>query len=164
MRYCDRLVAAMKFDEGYKDKLHKGICLAVLLLGMVLLNQFMDYRATKEKYDEMAIELEAYSKLAAKVNDSAFRAVQVEQVPMVLEDVVQMGKDYGLVVNAKDKALYQDDTAGIYEISIKGSWKRTAMYLENMQAKDALFNLCMLDMQGTDENLETVLQLKIYTK
>lgn len=37
-------------------------------------------------------------------------------------------------------------------------------YLKNMYAKDALLNIRMLDMQGTNENLETRLQIKIYTK
>ncbi len=154
----------MKNDAGRGQRLVKGAFLVVIVLGIVLAIQLKDYRETVEKHNEMAIEMEAYSKLAAKVNNSSCRAVQSEQVPMVLGDIIQKGKDFGLVVKPGEKPLYQDDTASIYEIHLKGSWKRTAMYLENMQTKDALLSLRMLDMQGTDENLETKLQVKIYTK
>ena len=164
MRYCNRWLPTMKSGDGWENRLLKGAWLVVILLGIVFAIQVMDYRATVEKNNEMAVEIEAYSKLAAKVNDSPCRAVQSEQVPMVLGDIIQKGKDFGLVVKAGEKPLYQDDTASIYEIHLKGSWKRTAMYLENMQTKDALLSLRMLDMQGTDENLETKLQVKIYTK
>ena len=164
MRYCNRWLHTMKFGDGRRNRLLKGALLVVILLGIVFVVQVMDYRATIEKHNEMAIEMESYSKLAAKVNDSSCRAVQSEQVPMVLGDIIQKGKDFGLVVKAGEKPLYQDDTASIYEIHLKGSWKRTAMYLENMQTKDALLSLRMLDMQGTDENLETKIQIKIYTK
>lgn len=164
MRYCDRWLPTIKNDAGRGQRLLKGAFLVVILLGIVFVIQVMDYRATIEKNNEMAIEIEAYSKLAAKVNDSSCRAVQSEQVQMVLGDIIQKGKDFGLVVKAGEKPLYPDDTASIYEIQLKGSWKRTAMYLENMQTKDALLSIRMLDMQGTDENLETKLQIKIYTK
>ena len=164
MRYCDRWVAMMKSGADQGNRLLKGAWMVVILLGIVFVIQVMDYRATIEKHNEMAIEIEAYSKLAAKVNDSSYRAVQSEQVPMVLRDFIQKGKNFGLVVKAGEKPLYQDNTARVYEIYIKGNWKRTAMYLENMQTKDALLNLRMLDMQGTNENLETKLQIKIYTK
>ena len=164
MRYCNRWLPTMKSSADRGNRLLKGAFLIVILLGFVFAIQVMDYRATVEKNNEMAVEIEAYSKLAAKVNDSPCRAVQSEQVPMVLGDIIQKGKDFGLVVKADEKPLYQDDTASIYEIHLKGSWKRAAMYLENMQTKDALLNLRMLDMQGTNENLETKLQIKIYTK
>ena len=58
----------------------------------------------------------------------------------------------------------QDETASIYELNITGTWKRTAMFLENLQPKDALLGMRMLDLQGTDEKLNTVVQIKIYTK
>jgi hypothetical protein len=38
------------------------------------------------------------------------------------------------------------------------------MFLENLQPKDALLGMRMLDLQGTDEKLNTVVQIKIYTK
>ena len=164
MRYHESWLSTMKSSPGLGNRGLKVALLVVILLGIFFVNQLINYRETIEKHNEMVIEMETYSKLAAKVNNSSCRAVQSEQVPMVLGDIIQKGKDFGLVVKAGEKPLYQDDTASIYEIHLKGSWKRTAMYLENMQTKDALLNLRMLDMQGTNENLETKLQIKIYTK
>lgn len=81
-----------------------------------------------------------------------------------MQDIVRKGKDYGLTVKAGNAPLYQDETASIYELNITGTWKRTAMFLENLQPKDALLGMRMLDLQGTDEKLNTVVQIKIYTK
>ncbi|MCR5758604.1 MAG: hypothetical protein K6F95_11965 [Selenomonas sp.] len=164
MRYCSRWLPTMKSGDGREIRLLKVAWLVVILLGIVFAIQVMDYRTTVEKHNELAIEMEAYSNLAAKVNDSPCRAVQSEQMPMVFADIIHKGNDFGLVVKTGEKPLYQDDTASIYEMHLKGSWKRTVMYLENMQTKDALLSLRMLDMHGTDENLETKLQIKIYKK
>lgn len=164
MRFRDKLLPSMKMTANRMKR--KPVLLAgtMLLLASVLLIQIMDYKEASARNAEMTNEIVAYSELAAKVNNSTYRAVQVEQVPQVLGDIVQKAKDCGLMVKIGDNPLYQDDMASIYEIRIKGSWKRTAVFLENLQPRDALIAMRMLDLQGTDEKLETVLQVKVYTK
>ena len=49
-------------------------------------------------------------------------------------------------------------------MKLMGSWQRTAGFLEHLQPKDALLGIRMLQMKGTEGQVETELQVKIFTK
>jgi hypothetical protein len=163
MRYKEWLMSIWK-DGKLRCRQQILLIAIMLLLGAIMIGKFADYRAVEEKNINIMQEIVAYGELANKVNAAPCRAVQAEQVPQVMQDIVQKGKDYGLTFKAGNAPLYQDETASVYELSITGTWKRTAMFLENLQPKDALLGMRMLDLQGTDEKLNTVVQIKIYTK
>ncbi len=163
VRYKERLQSVWK--EGKLRNRQQFLLMAIIvLLGVVMTAECKNYSAVEAKNVNMRREIVAYGELARKVNAAPCRAVQAEQVTQVMQDIVQKGKDYGLTVKAGDTPLYQDETASIYEIRLMGTWKRTAMFLENLQSKDALIGIRMLDLQGTDEKLGTIVQIKIYTK
>lgn len=163
MRYKEMLKSIW---NGSKLRNRQQILLMaiIVLLGVVMIAEFKTYSAVEEKNVNMMREIVAYGELARKVNAAPCRAVQTEQAPQVMQDIIRKGKDYGLTVKAGDMPLYQDETASIYELNIAGAWKRTAMFLENLQTKDALIGMRMLDLQGIDEKLNTVVQIKVYTK
>jgi hypothetical protein len=163
MRYKEWLMSIWK-DGKLRCRQQILLIAIMLLLGVFMTGEFADYRAVEEKNINMKQDIVAYGELANKVNAAPCRAVQAEQVPQVMQDIVRKGKDYGLTLKAGNAPLYQDETASVYELSITGTWKRTAMFLENLQPKDALLGMRMLDLQGTDEKLNTVVQIKIYTK
>ncbi len=163
MRYKERLKSIWK-DGKLRNRQQILLMAIIVLLGLVMTAECKEYSVMTEKNVNMRREIVAYGELARKVNAAPCRAVQAEQVPQVMQDIVQKGKDYGLTIKAVDAPLYQDKTASVYELNIRGTWKRTAMFLENLQSKDALIGMRMLDLQGTDEKLDTVVQIKIYTK
>ncbi|BAL82991.1 hypothetical protein SELR_12830 [Selenomonas ruminantium subsp. lactilytica TAM6421] len=163
MRYKERMQSIWK-DGKLRNRQQILLMAIIVLLGVVMTAECKEYSAMEEKNVNMRREIVAYGELARKVNAAPCRAVQAEQVPQVMQDIVQKGKDYGLTIKVGDAPLYQDGTASIYELNITGTWKRTAMFLENLQSKDALIGMQMLDFQGTDEKLDTVVQIKIYTK
>ena len=62
------------------------------------------------------------------------------------------------------KPFYGDGSGEVYEMKLKGSWQRTAGFLEHLQPRDALLGIRMVQMKGTEGQLETNMQVKIYTK
>jgi len=133
-------------------------------LGVACIVTLHDAKAAKDKRMQMKAAVSAYSDQVRMVNTAPYRAVGTEQVSEVRQDLVGKAKDYGLKVEADNEPLYRDGTGEVYEMKLKGSWQRTAGFLERLQSKDALLGLRMVQMKGTENQLETCLQVKVYTK
>ena len=133
-------------------------------LGAVCLATLQNAKAAKDRKGQMEAAVSAYSDQVRMVNTAHCRAVGTEQVSEVRQDLVSKAQDYGLKVEAENEPLYRDGTGEVYEMKLKGSWQRTAGFLERLQSKDALLGLRMVQMKGTEAQLETILQVKVYTK
>ena len=155
-------LARMGLDREYFQALLMG----VLVMGLGLLCYISFWQAQKVRANTIHMEevVSTYSSQVRMVNSSAARAVGAEQVPEVMHDLTRKAQDYGLKVEAESKPLYGDGSGEVYEMKLKGSWQRTAGFLEHLQPRDALLGIRMVQMKGTEGQLETNMQVKIYTK
>ena len=92
MRYKEWLMSIWK-DGKLRCRQQILLIAIMLLLGVFMTGEFADYRAVEEKNINMMQEIVAYGELANKVNTAPCRAVQAEQVPQVMQDIVRKGKD-----------------------------------------------------------------------
>ena len=157
-------------DWIVRHSLNRCHCRDLLLLviicglGAVCLATLHDAKAAKDKRMQMEAAVSAYSDQVRMVNTAPCRAVGTEQTSEVRQDLVSKAQDYGLKVETGSEPLYRDGTGEVYEMRLRGSWQRTAGFLEHLQPKDALLGLRMVQMKGTDAQVDTVMHVKIYTK
>ena len=150
------------FDRNYfRDIL---LVFVIVVLGTLCIALLQEAKATRVIRVQMETAVSSYSNQARAVNAAPCRAVEILQVPEVRQDLTSKAQDYGLKVETGKEPLYRDGTGEIYEMHLKGSWQRTAGFLEHLQPKDALLGLRMVQMKGTEAQVDTVMQVKIYTK
>lgn len=136
----------------------------ILVLGVLCIGLLQGAKDARAYKAQMKDAVSTYSSQAKVVNDATGRAVETKQVPDVRQDLASKAQDYGLKVETGSEPLYRDGTGEVYEMRLRGSWQRTAGFLEHLQPKDALLGLRMVQMNGTEAKVDTVMQVKIYTK
>lgn len=151
---------------GFDRHLCRDLLLLALVMGMGVLCCITFWQAGEARASRIHMEevVSTYSSQVSGVNASACRAVEAGQTSEVMQDIAGKAQDYGLRVEAGGKHLYGDGSGEVYEMKLKGSWQRTAGFLEHLQPKDALLGIRMLQMKGTEGQVETELQVKIFTK
>ena len=156
-----------RYSERLKDSRAVSnilIMMAIPVLGLLLCYNVEKLNEAREQKTMMEQEVMYYSQEAQLINNTPCRAVTVSQLSQVMEDMKKLSENYGLQMEHITKPVYQDGTGEVYELRFKGSWPRVAGFLEHLRPRDALVKSRMLEMQGTDGEVSTVMQMKVYTK